>query len=179
MDIGKAVRLIAYYGFARHLPATNGPGIGHMIRARAIRRAVCRGLFKSAGTNINIEKGVHFGDGSEVEIGNNSSIGVNFEIQGPPMLILGENVMIGPDVICITINHRFDRLDIPMKLQGHYEPKRVNICDDVWIGARAILLPGVTIGKGAVIGAGSAVTKDVPEYSVVAGNPGRVVKSRL
>jgi maltose O-acetyltransferase len=179
MELGRKIRYFAYYGFARHLPATHGPGIGHTIRARTIRRLICRGLFKSAGKNINIEKGVFFGDGSQVEIGDNSSIGCNFEVLGPAMFKIGSHVMIGTDVLFITINHRADRLDIPMKLQGHCAPEPITICDDVWIGARAILLPGVVIGKGAVVGAGAVVTKNVSEYTVVVGNPARVVKSRL
>ena len=85
--------------------------------------------------------------------------------------------MMGPDVMIFTQNHKNDRLDIPMMLQT--DPKRpVVIGDDVWIAARAIILPGVTIGKGSIIGAGAVVTKDVPEYAVVGGNPARVIRYR-
>ena len=62
--------------------------------------------------------------------------------------------------------------------QGRTEIKPVIIGDDVWIGARAIIMPGIVIGRGAVIGAGSVVTKNVDEYAVVAGNPARVIKYR-
>jgi len=179
MKLGRRIRLAAYYGFARHLPATNHAwSIGHRLRTRQIRCFVCKGLFKYAGKNIDIERGVCFGDGSQVEVGDNSIIEVNFKVLGPAMFKIGKNVMIGPEVIFITINHRFNRLDIPMKAQGHFEPKPITIGDDVWIGARAILLPGVIIGKGAIVGAGAVVTKDVPEYTIVGGNPARVVKSR-
>jgi len=78
-----------------------------------------------------------------------------------------------------TSNHRFDRTDIPMIDQGNTEPKAVVIEDDVWIAARAIILPGVRIGKGAVIAAGAVVTKDVPPYTVVGGIPARKIKSRV
>ncbi|VVS91972.1 DapH/DapD/GlmU-related protein [Desulfoluna spongiiphila] len=63
-------------------------------------------------------------------------------------------------------------------LQGEGKQGAITIEDDVWIGAGAIILAGVTVGKGCVIGAGSVVTKDVPEYCVAAGNPARVVKQR-
>ena len=71
----------------------------------------------------------------------------------------------------------FERTDIPIWEQGHtYE--KVIIGDGVWIGTSVIVLKGVKIGKGAVVAAGSVVTKDVPEYAVVAGNPARVLKYR-
>jgi len=86
--------------------------------------------------------------------------------------------MMGPQVIFYTRNHTFSRTDIPMSEQG-FEPTRpITICDDVWIGVRAMFLPGVTVGRGAIIGAGAVVTKDVPEWAIVAGNPARVVRFR-
>ena len=86
--------------------------------------------------------------------------------------------MMGPDCIMYSYSHAHDRLDIPMDQQGFEDPTPIHIGDDVWIGHRVTILPGVHIGKGTVIGAGSVVTKDTPEYSVVAGNPARVVKYR-
>jgi len=83
-----------------------------------------------------------------------------------------------PEVIILTVGHKYDRLDIPMLEQGHNEPEPVTIGDDVWIGTRAIILPGISIGKGAIIGAASVVTKDVSEYAIVCGNPAKVIKSR-
>ena len=179
MKLGKRIRLAAYYGFARYLPATNHPwSIGHRLRSCQIRRFICKGIFKYAGDNINIEKGVCFGDGSQAEIGDNSKIGIDFELLGPAMFKIGNNVMIGPEVIFITINHKFDRLDTPIRMQGHYAAEAITIGDDAWIGARAIILPGIIVGKGAIVAAAAVVTKNVPEYAIVAGNPARVVKSR-
>ena len=65
-----------------------------------------------------------------------------------------------------------------MRLQGYKEYPPVRIEDDVWIGARAIILAGITIGKGAIIGAGAVVTKDVSPYAICVGNPARVIKYR-
>lgn len=180
MGFGRKIRLVLYYGFAYHLPRSNPVCVlGHMFRCQQIRRVICRGLFKYAGKKINIGKGVYFGDGSNVQIGDNSKIGPNFRVLGPGMFKIGSNVIIGPDVIFITINHKFDRTNIPIKAQGHYEAKQITVLDDVWIGARAIILPGVCIGTGAIVGAGAVVTKSIPEYAIVAGNPARVIKSRL
>ena len=84
----------------------------------------------------------------------------------------------GPDVLVFTSNHESGRTDIPMRLQGNGATKQVTICSDVWIGARVIILPGVSIGEGAVIGAGAVVTKDVPGYAVVGGVPAKIVGYR-
>lgn len=86
--------------------------------------------------------------------------------------------MMGPQVFIYTQNHNHDRTDIPMIAQGYEEEKPVVIGDDVWIGSRVTILPGVHIGEGAIIGASSVVTKDVPAYSIVGGNPAKVIKSR-
>lgn len=90
---------------------------------------------------------------------------------------MGDDVRTGPEFAIITANHSFDNPDIPIRLQGKTKSPVV-IKDRVWIGMRVIILPGVTIGEGAVIGAGSIVTKDVKPYDIVAGNPARVIKNR-
>ena len=179
MNFTRKLRLLAYYGFARHLPGTqHRNSLGQIVRARRIREIICRGLFRRAGKNINIEKGVYFGDGSQVDVGDNTKIGLDFEVLGPAIFTLGKNVMIGPDVLFITINHRFDRTDIPVKEQGHQSPEGIVVEDDVWIGARVIVLPGVRIGTGAIVGVGAVVTKDVPAFTIVGGNPAKVIRNR-
>jgi maltose O-acetyltransferase len=128
----------------------------------------------SSGKNINIERGATFS--RRLTIGNNSGIGVNSQLQGK--ITIGDNVMMGPEVYIYTTNHEFSRLDIPICQQGYQEEKEVVIGDDVWIGSRATILPGVTIANGCIIGAGAVVTKDTPPYTVVCGNPAKVVKKR-
>lgn len=92
--------------------------------------------------------------------------------------MVGKDVMMGPEVIIVGKNHRWDRRDVPMRLQGSKEPCPVRVEDDVWIGARVIILPGIVVGKGAIIGAGAIVTRDVPPYAICAGNPARIVGYR-
>lgn len=138
-------------------------------------RAFCGKLILSkCGKDVNIEKGAAFP--SSVELGDNSGIGIRAQINGKVMI--GKNVMMGPDVCIYAINHAFNRVDIPMNFQGFAPEKPVVIGDDVWIGARVIILPGIRIGTGAVIGAGAVVTRDVPDYAVVGGNPARILKMR-
>jgi maltose O-acetyltransferase len=114
--------------------------------------------------------------GEKVALGDNSNIGQNAQLLGP--VSIGANVMMGPEVLIFTNNHCFERTDVPMIDQGLSEVLPVKIEDDVWIGARVIILPGVTIGSGSIIGAGSIVTKSVPPFSIAAGNPAKVIKIR-
>lgn len=110
-------------------------------------------------------------------IGDRSGIGVGARILGS--IRIGSDVMIGPELLVITRNHRHDDPKIPMIRQGYYAEEPVVVEDDVWIGARVILMPGVTVGKGAIIAAGAVVTRDVPSHVVVGGIPARVIKQRI
>lgn len=142
---------------------------------KKIRGFWAKRIIKSFGKNINIEKGAVFGP--DLEIGDNSGVGINCELYGP--VIIGENVMMGPEVVVYTGGHRHSRTDIPMIEQGMTEIQAVVIGNDVWIGRRAMIMPGVKIGNGCVIGAGAVITKDIPPYSVAGGVPAKVIKSRL
>lgn len=171
--IYRIVRLGFYYSFLQYLPATNNR---YFKLIRTIRSLTAKKLFDYAGNNINIERKANFGSGKGISIGDNSGIGVNASIRGP--LIIGNDVMMGPEVIILTSNHSFNRLDIPMNEQGSTRPKQVIIGDDVWIGTRAIILPGIQIGNGAIIGAGAVVTRNVPDFAIVGGNPAKIIRLR-
>jgi len=164
-----------YYGFAQHLPASyRFQPIGKF--SKWCRATSCKRLFRVCGQNVNVERGANFYTGWEIELGDNSTLGINCMI--PYDLKVGKDVMMGPYVVIIGENHIFDRIDIPMRLQGYTNYPPVRIDDDVWIGSRAIILPGIAIGKGAVIGAGAVVTKDVPPFAICGGNPARVIRFR-
>ena len=92
-------------------------------------------------------------------------------------IVIGNNSLIGPFTVLRASNHKFNRLDMPIQLQGH-TPGKIIIGKNVWIGAHVSILPNVTIGDSAIVGAGSVVTKDVPINSIVAGNPAKVIKMR-
>jgi maltose O-acetyltransferase len=169
----RGVLLGIYYVLARHLPQTNsafGFGTG------ALRRWLCRGLFREIGRNVNIEHMAYFGRGDELSIGDNSGIGVNCLCTGP--IMIGRDVMMGPDVVLMTSRHEFGDTSRPMRTQG-LSCSPVRIEDDVWIGTRAIIMPGVTIQRGAIIGAAAVVTRDVPAYAIVGGIPARVLRYRM
>jgi len=165
--------LILYYFIARHLPGSDSL---YSFGSKRIRTMLCKKLFARTGKNVNVEHGAFFGSGRDIEIGDYSGLGINCRVSGP--LKIGKYVMMGPDVMIYTANHEICNLEIPMLLQGETPKEAVTIEDDVWIGARSIILPGVTINKGAVVAAGAVVTKDVEPYTIVGGNPARVIKRR-
>jgi maltose O-acetyltransferase len=171
--IARMVATVLYFGLARHLP--NSYSFLSFGLTNPFRAILCRFIFKKCGKNIIIEGGAYFG--YDVEIGDYSSIGINARLDGADSIIIGNHVMMGPDVVIVTANHRYDDITRPMMVQGLKRAPEI-IEDDVWIGWRAIILPGVRIGRSSIIGAGAVVTNDVPPFSIVAGNPARVVRKR-
>ena len=140
-----------------------------------VRSFFVKKFIKMAGTNINIgrKSKIH----RNTVIGNNSGVGFGCQINNG--VTIGNDVMMGPNVVMYTQNHVTTDVGVPMRCQGMTEIRPITIEDDVWIGANVCILPGVTIGRGSVLGACSVIAKSVPPFSVVVGNPGKVVKSRL
>lgn len=169
--IKKKLGRFLYYSVAIKLPVSYSKG-GKF--GRLFRETCARQFLLNVGKNINIEKGAMIT--STMEIGDNSGVGINAQIYGK--VILGENVMMGSECMIYTANHNFNRVDIPMNRQGFSEEKPVVVGNDVWIGGRVTILPGVHIGNGVVIGAGAVVTKDIPDFAVVGGNPAKVIRYR-
>jgi len=125
---------------------------------------------------VNIQPGVYMYPLYNISIGNNSGIGKDSFILAPEVVEIGENVMIGPQLIVYTANHGTER-STPMIHQPMVNSP-VKIGNDVWIGARVTILPGVIIGNGAVIAAGAVVTKDVEPYTIVGGVPAKKIGER-
>ena len=115
--------------------------------------------------------------GGSIQIGKHVHVSRSTYINGIGDIEIGDDTLIGPNVVMISGNHPFDRVDIPIRLQGVQKAK-ITIGKDVWLSANTTIVPGVTIGDGCVIGAGAVVTKDIPPYSIAAGVPARVVNKR-
>lgn len=111
----------------------------------------------------------------KLSIGNNNWIGVNNVLIGK--ILIGSNVMTGPNVLIAGANHSYENLSKPMN-KGKIIVKGIIIEDDVWIGGNSTILDGIIIKKGSIIGAGSVVTKNVEEYSIVVGNPAKEIGNR-
>jgi len=167
--------LILYYLILNKFPHSSVPFIG--LPCERIKEFFVKKIFKKCGYNVNICKGARFGNGKWIEIGNNSGIGMDCKV--PNNIIIGEDVMMGPNVTIFASNHVFERTDISMREQGVKKYPPVVIENDVWIGSHVIIMPGLIIKKGTIIGAGAIVTKNFPAYSIVGGNPAKFIKSRL
>ena len=171
MKIKIIIGKLLYACIGRYLPRTYAPV---KIGQKQFRAFCGRLILNKCGKNVNIERGARFS--SKVELGDNSGIGIDSFISGT--CTIGNDVMMGPQCFIYTWNHKFDDTSRTMRGQGFQEEKPVCIGDDVWIGSRVTILPGVHIGSHSIIGAGSVVTKDIPEWAVAAGNPAVVKKYR-
>lgn len=166
------VWLALYYGVTSRVRA---PEAGDTFAIR-LNRSVVRHIFSRCGRGVMIRPGVYFGRGSQIFIGDNSMIGADSIVGSAADVIIGDDVLMGPQVLIYTSNHG-TRAGTPMR-QQELEIAPVRIGNDVWIGARCIILPGVTIHDGAVIAAGAVVTKDVPANTIVAGVPAKPIGTR-
>ncbi|MFE8884427.1 acyltransferase [Pseudarthrobacter enclensis] len=115
--------------------------------------------------------------GVGITIGSGTSIGRSNVIWGQGGVSIGTDCLLGPDVVIISENHRFDSIKVSVNKQGH-DRSPVEIGDDCWIGAGAKILAGVTLGHGTVVAAGAVVTKSYEPYSVVAGVPAKLIRYR-
>lgn len=130
--------------------------------------------FGKVGKNCFIEPNFRCDYGINIEIGDNFYANFDCIILDCAKVTIGNNVMFGPRVNLFTAGHP---LDAEIRNSGLEIAHPITIEDNVWLGGNVTVLPGVTISKNSVVGAGTVVTKDVPENSIVVGNPGRVIRS--
>lgn len=151
----------------------------------ANRKRILSELLGRAGSNVNIDTPFYCDYGKHISIGSNVIININCTFVDCNKIEIGNNVLIASNVQIYTATHPVEMQE--RLVEGWIENEEtpyfrtyalpVKIEDNVWIGGGVIILPGVTIGKNSVIGAGSIVTRSIPENSVAFGNPCRVVRS--
>jgi maltose O-acetyltransferase len=137
------------------------------------RKKILQKLFNTTGNSISIEPPFHCDYGNNITLGNNVFFNFNCVILDPAPVTIGDNVFFGPTVQIYTATHPINASERRIELE-FAQPIRIG--SDVWIGGGAIICPGVQIGDGTVIGAGSVVTKDIPPNVVAAGNPCKIIR---
>ena len=130
----------------------------------------------SVGDNVTFYHGVYIQpSGQEITIGSNTHFAPYAVLYGP--LSVGENCAIAAHVVLASVAHSHADPDTPFVKQP-VDKRKITLEDNVWIGANAVIVPGITIGTGSIIGAGAVVTKDVEPYSVMGGVPARLIRKR-
>lgn len=142
-----------------------------------LRELIFKLMFKKYGVKNNIDYKTYFRYPSKIKIGSNVWINRGCLLFGSyhikeAEIILGNNIALGPNVTIFSASHDYKFLNLPDTAES------VVIEDNVWIGGNSTILPGVVIGEGSIIGAGSIVTRSIPPYSVAIGSPAVVVKRR-
>ncbi|WP_316250568.1 sugar O-acetyltransferase [Catenovulum sp. 2E275] len=140
---------------------------------RAEREAIIHKLFSKVGKNCWIESPFNCDYGYNIEVGDNFYANSNCCILDCGRVVFGNNVWIGPNVGFYTPEHAFDNEE---RSAGYEQSLPIQVGDNVWIGGGVSILSGVTIGSNCIIGAGSVVTKNIPDNSLVVGNPARVLR---
>lgn len=138
------------------------------------RCELLRELFGKVGSGCWIEPPFHCDYGSNILVGENFYANYGLVVLDCAPVSIGNNVFVAPQVGLYTAGHP---LDATLRREGWEDAHPISIGDDVWVGGHVVILPGVTIGSGTVIAAGSVVTRDMPEGVLAAGNPCRVLRS--
>lgn len=154
-------------------PFFHKKGKGSLVRRRTRMDVLPFNAF-TLGAHSTIEDFATVNNGvGAVHIGDNTRIGISNVLIGP--VTIGNNVIIAQHVVMSGLNHNYEDVNMPVSLQP-VTTAEIIVEDDCWIGANSVLTAGVRIGRHAVVAGGSVVTKDVPPFSVVGGNPARILK---
>jgi len=144
-----------------------------------IKKLLLQSRGAKVGKRFICYQGVWIDMPRKIKIGDDVDLSKDVTITTGGGVFIGSRVLIGYGSKILSTNHRIpESIEQPIRFSGH-ESKAVTINDDVWIGASVVVLPGVTIGRGSVVAAGAVVTKAVPEYSIVAGIPAKIIRSRV
>jgi len=167
------IKVLFYYAFLNKLPSARFTPIFSNWRVLYFKHILK--IMAIGGNKSMIGSNIYIGKANKVIFGSGCRINENVYIEAAS---IGNDVLIAPNVTILSRMHEFSRTDIPISLQGYKEEKKVIIGDDVWLGRNVLVMPGVSIGEGAVIAASSVVTKDVGKYQIVAGVPAKIIDVR-
>lgn len=162
----KAIR--AVWLLTTWLPSTRGS----KLRVSLLRRAGAK-----VGEGVRIGPSVKVNAPAGLTLHDRVGVARNACLDARGGLTVGPDTLVGFESVLLSFTHRYDRTDIPIREQG-MEPSPVSIGSDVWVGARAFVLPGVSVGDSTIIGTGSIVTKSLPSGVIAAGAPAKVLRPR-
>lgn len=136
-----------------------------------MRKGVESIIERSVPESVRIRQPFYTDFGKNITFGENVFVNASCHFQDQGGITIGDNVLIGHQVVLASLNH-----DMRPKYRENLYPGEIIIKDDAWIGSNATVIKGITIGEGSVVAAGSVVTKNVPPYTIVGGNPAKVIK---
>ncbi len=174
----KVIRRIRFWALADRI-GPDIPWTHWRLHFKSTMLDLCASKFKQFDATAEFRPGAYAIFCSKISIGKRVVIrpGTMLFADDHGDITVEDDVMIGSAVHMYTTNHRFDNVSIPIIDQGHYEAEPIVLKKGCWVGACCVILPGVTVGENAVVGAGSVVTKDVPPRVLAAGNPARVIRN--
>jgi maltose O-acetyltransferase len=143
----------------------------------ALRSCFYRLLFRRLEGFAFIYPGAWLDHSYNISAGPSLAINTGAFISARAPIRFGSGVLVGPNVVIVSSNHRFDRPGLPISEQGH-ELAPIHFGDDCWIGANAVILAGVTVAEGTIVSAGAVVTRDTESYSIVGGSPATKIGQR-
>ncbi len=168
----RKITLAIYYAFFYNLPHSRFLSFTSEMRVWYVSKIL---KIMPYDKSSKIEYNVYLSNAAEITIGYNCRINENVFIQ---QANIGNNVLIAPNVAILSVSHNHENINIPIVDQGDSLPNPPTIRDGAWLGRNVIVMPGITIGEGAIVGAGAVVTKNVEPYTVVGGVPAMFIKSR-
>ncbi|MBQ0788878.1 MAG: acyltransferase [Oceanihabitans sp.] len=168
----KKLKLAIYYTLIYNLPHSRFVPFFTKLRVLYLSKVL---KVLEYDPRSKVEYGVYISNAETLKIGKNCRINENVFIQGAT---IGDHVLIAPNVVIMNSAHNYNLLDVPVIDQGSTPEVNPIIEDYVWISRNVVIMHGIKIGKGAIIGAGAVVTKDVEPYTVVGGVPAKFIKKR-
>lgn len=167
----KKIFLLFYYLLASKMPNYSVPfgSIFNAMRIKIMRRII------PVGQHCRIMRNIYIGSGNNISIGSYCRINENVRLAN---VTIGNHVMIARETIVLGRSHQHKDLQIPMERQGNVDMPQTTIKNNVWIGARVIILPGLVLEDGCIIGAGAVVTKSTEKNGIYGGVPAKLIKYR-
>jgi len=166
------LKLVFYYAVIQHLPHSRFLGFSNTIRIWYAAKVLNIMPYDKQSV---LEHNVYLSKARGTSIGYNCRINEHVFIQ---QAIIEDEVLIAPNVAILSVSHKHDRVDISIIDQGDTQPNPPTIKKGAWLGRNVVILPGVTIGDGAIVAAGAIVNKDVVAFTIVGGVPAKFIKNR-